>query len=92
MWRLLVSLLLGLASIAVHAADKRIVLIAGKPSHGPGDHEFRAGSLILQKCLARVGEEREPQTVRHNGWTVTGWPIPNGPFRRIILRSVPDDI
>ena len=24
------------------AADKKIVLIAGHPSHGPGDHEFRA--------------------------------------------------
>ena len=33
------------------AADKKILLIAGRPSHGPGDHEFRAGSLLLQKCL-----------------------------------------
>ena len=38
--------------IAGHAGDKRIVLIAGKPSHGPGEHEFRAGALLLQKCLA----------------------------------------
>ena len=34
------------------AADKKIVLIAGKPSHGPGAHEHRAGCLLLQKCLA----------------------------------------
>ncbi len=34
------------------AEDKRIVMIAGKPSHGPGEHEFRAGCLLLQKCLA----------------------------------------
>ena len=33
------------------AANKKILLIAGKPSHGPGDHEFRAGSLLLKKCL-----------------------------------------
>jgi type 1 glutamine amidotransferase len=32
-------------------ADKRIVLLAGRPSHGPGQHEFRAGSLLLQKAL-----------------------------------------
>jgi hypothetical protein len=32
-------------------ADKRIVLIAGKPSHPPGMHEFRAGCLLLQKAL-----------------------------------------
>jgi type 1 glutamine amidotransferase len=36
------------------AAEKRIVLIAGKPSHGPGEHEFRAGCLLLQKCLQGV--------------------------------------
>ena len=28
------------------------MLIAGKPSHGPGAHEHRAGCLLLQKCLA----------------------------------------
>lgn len=33
---------------------KKIVFIAGKPSHGPGDHEYRAGFLLLQKCLANV--------------------------------------
>lgn len=33
------------------AADRRIVLIAGRPSHGPGEHEFRAGSMLLQKAL-----------------------------------------
>ena len=36
------------------AADKKILLIAGRPSHGPGDHEFRAGSLLLKKCLNKV--------------------------------------
>jgi predicted transcriptional regulator len=45
-----------------------------------------------QKCLALVGEEGEPRTVRRDGWTVRGWPIPNGPFNRIILRAVPDDV
>ena len=34
------------------AADKKIVLIAGRPSHGPGQHEHRAGCLLFQKCLA----------------------------------------
>ena len=36
------------------SADKKILLIAGRPSHGPGDHEFRAGSLLLQKCLNKI--------------------------------------
>jgi Trehalose utilisation len=35
-------------------AAKKLLLIAGKPSHPPRMHEFRAGSLLLQKCLANV--------------------------------------
>lgn len=38
----------------VRTADKRIVLIAGRPSHPPGMHEFRAGCLLFQKALASV--------------------------------------
>ncbi len=33
---------------------KKLVLIAGTPSHGPGDHEFNAGVLLLDKCLKNV--------------------------------------
>src|ERR1051325_6040279 len=36
------------------AADKKIVLIAGSPSHGHLEHEYRAGSLLWQKCLSGV--------------------------------------
>ncbi len=43
-------------------------------------------------CLGRVEAEREPQTLRRDDWTSRGWPVPNGPFNRIILRSVPDDL
>jgi type 1 glutamine amidotransferase len=44
--------LIACAPATGRAEDKRIVMIAGKPSHGPGEHEFRAGLLLLQKCLA----------------------------------------
>ena len=30
-----------------------IVLIAGRPSHGPGEHEHNAGVQLLAKCLAQ---------------------------------------
>jgi type 1 glutamine amidotransferase len=43
-----------ITALPVQGADKRIVLIAGKPSHPPGMHEFRAGSLLLQKALSGV--------------------------------------
>ena len=49
-----------------YAANKKILLIAGKPSHGPGDHEFRAGSLLLQKCLNKV--QNVEAEVHDFGW------------------------
>ena len=56
----------GLSAATALAADKKIVLIAGAPSHGPGDHEFRAGCLLLQQCLNSVpGITSE---VHSNGW------------------------
>lgn len=56
---LLASLPIFIATVAVvadeaRAADKKIVLVAGTPSHGAGDHEFNAGTLLLKKCLDNV--------------------------------------
>src|SRR5688572_2627794 len=56
---------IGFITIAA-AADKQIVLIAGKPSHPPGMHEFRAGCLLLQQCLASV--PGVSVRVYSNGW------------------------
>ena len=42
----------GATFAADQTAPTRIVLIAGRPSHGPGMHEHRAGSLLLQKALS----------------------------------------
>jgi hypothetical protein len=39
---------------AARDEPKKLVLIAGTPSHGPGDHEFNAGVLLLDKCLKGV--------------------------------------
>jgi type 1 glutamine amidotransferase len=48
------------------AADAKIVVIAGRPSHGPGDHEFNAGTKLLVKWLKQVPGV-EPVLVQ-NGW------------------------
>lgn len=49
------------------AADpKKLVLIAGTPSHGPGAHEFNAGVLLLVKCLK--GFPGLDVSVNLNGW------------------------
>lgn len=48
----------GIGSAAPAAAadgrSRKVVLIAGAPSHPPGMHEFRAGSIILEKRLRAV--------------------------------------
>ncbi|HMJ88938.1 MAG TPA: hypothetical protein VK530_03935, partial [Candidatus Acidoferrum sp.] len=62
---LLCALALSTVSFA-SAADKKIVLIAGKPSHPIGMHEFRAGCLLLQKCLANT--PGISVIVHSNGW------------------------
>jgi len=36
------------------AAAKKLVLIAGKPSHPPMMHEFRAGTILLEKRLQGI--------------------------------------
>ena len=39
---------------AAAAGSRKLVLIAGSPSHPPGMHEFRAGTLLLEKRLSQV--------------------------------------
>lgn len=65
MKRFAVLLLAVLAALSVHA-DKSIVLIAGSPSHGKGEHEFRAGCILLAECLNKVSGIQA--TVVSNGW------------------------
>lgn len=48
------------------AVDKKVVFIAGKPSHAPGDHEHRAGCLLLQACLQNT--PGITSVVYSNGW------------------------
>lgn len=45
-----------------------------------------------EQCARRVMELDLPHQVRGGGWTVQGWPVPYRPFRRVVLRAVPDDI
>lgn len=58
-------IVMGLA-LTTYGADKKIVFIAGRPSHGPGEHEHRAGCLLLQKCLS--GIPGVTSVVYSNGW------------------------
>lgn len=70
----LLALLATLAlPLGLSAADQKIVLIAGRPSHPPGMHEFRAGALLLQQSLAQTpGVKIEVHAM--------GWPESNSAF------------
>src|SRR6266542_1020104 len=57
----------GLFQVATMAAPPaKIVLVAGRPSHGPGEHEFNAGTLLLEKCLRQ--NQGIETTVVKGGW------------------------
>lgn len=43
--------LIAVSGMMQAAEKKNIILIAGVPSHGPGDHEFNAGCHLLSQCL-----------------------------------------
>jgi hypothetical protein len=64
------AVLLTAAATSLSAADKKlIVMIAGRPSHGPGQHEHNAGVLLLKKCLEQgAGDQVEIRAHLHGGW------------------------
>jgi hypothetical protein len=58
--------LFALASSLLAAEPSKIVFLAGPPSHGPGDHEHRAGCLLFKACLDKV--PGVTSAVYSNGW------------------------
>ena len=67
MKKLLLTITCTLAFIcASFAADKKIIFIAGKPSHRSGEHEHRAGCLLLKSCLNHF--PGMTSVVYSNGW------------------------
>jgi hypothetical protein len=63
-----VPLLVLCGAMAVHAENpKSILLVAGKASHGPGEHEFPAACDLLAKALNDSGIAVK-STVQHGSW------------------------
>jgi type 1 glutamine amidotransferase len=65
MKKLLLALLAAM-TVSAFGVEKKIVFIAGNPSHRSGEHEHRAGCLLLQNCLANV--PGVTSVVYTNGW------------------------
>ncbi len=53
-------------SLGVVDAANKVVFLAGGKSHGPGEHEFRAGCLLLAKALNDSGLDIQAEV--HSGW------------------------
>ena len=66
MKRFLLALTVFAAALNSQGADTKIVFIAGPPSHGPAQHEHRAGCLLLKSCLDKV--PGITSVVYSNGW------------------------
>jgi hypothetical protein len=63
-----VSLLAGLASASPVQEKKKIVFVAGGPSHDYGSHEHLGGCMLLAKCLTESGLPVECVVTKDNGW------------------------
>jgi hypothetical protein len=59
--------------VACGDEPKRMVLIAGKPSHPPRMHEFNAGVQLLAKCLKDF-DERSSEVSLDVQFVLNGWP------------------
>ncbi len=56
------------------SSAKKIVFVAGRPSHSPGEHEHRAGSMLLADQLNKSGLPVDAVV------TTDGWPKDNSIF------------
>lgn len=81
--------LLDLDSPCVIAIVDDGVVATRRGNQAPADKRLSAAE---QECVARVTELDLPHRARVGEWTAWGWPVAGRPFRRIILRAVPDDV
>jgi hypothetical protein len=65
-----VMLIAGSLSLTAQNAPRRLVLLAGRPSHPPGAHEFHAGALLFLKALEQARIPGLTVEVYANGWPV----------------------
>ncbi len=64
-----IFLMVLLTSATLSAEEKaKVVFISGSPSHGPMQHEHRAGNMILADALNRSGLAVDAKLVPHYGY------------------------
>jgi type 1 glutamine amidotransferase len=65
-FKFLIALVVAANICAADAAKKKIVLVAGTPSHGKGEHEFNAGVQLMQQALKN--QPNVAVSIILNGW------------------------
>ena len=69
----LMGWMVGGVELSAVEARKNVLLIAGRPSHGPGQHEHNAGVQLFAKCLREGMSDRVTVDVSLNGqWPEEG--------------------
>lgn len=81
--------LLDLDSPCVIAVVDDGVVAVRRGNGAPADRKLTDAE---KQCYDRVVQLELPERVRTGGWTAHGWPVPNRPFRRVLLRAVPDEL
>jgi hypothetical protein len=66
----LILLCLGCPGSTLAQRPKKVVFLAGKKSHGPGDHEYEKAMRLLAHCLSHADNVRGYKTEVH----LYGWP------------------
>ena len=74
--------------VVVAVADDGSVVYRKANQGSPG----RTLTAAEDKARRIAEETQEPAKARLAGWTSWAYPVPDGPYHRIILRSVPDDL
>jgi putative heme-binding domain-containing protein len=67
-WFCLIVSLFFAASGSAQEKKTKVVFISGKPSHGPGAHEHRAGNILLAKRLNEANLGIEAIVLPENGY------------------------
>lgn len=81
-WSVLVMPFAALPELSAEA-DKEIIFLAGKKSHGDGAHEHRAGSMLLARCLNESGLHVHASVVDQGAWPQR--PEADGPPDAIVM-------
>lgn len=89
----------GMEAVALRLLDLDTVCVISVVDDGVVAVRRSNGSPVTKKleaaeqeCVEKVAQLELPHRARKGEWTAWGWPVPDRPFRRILVRAVRDDV